>query len=172
VAEHRQGVRADPVSEQLSFYGDGPSLAQARAELMDELDEGTTCPCCGQHAQRYRWSLYSTACWMLIRLYEAGGVTEFVESKRVKRPGDGGSASHLWLWGLVEHEPDRRPDGGKSGWWRVTAAGERFIRGGSIPKYAYVYNGVVERHDGQLVTISDRLGHPFDWNDHMRGQSA
>lgn len=148
------------------------TLAEARAELQAGLMEGTKCPCCDQHAQIYRWSLYSTAARMLLRMYEAGGATEFVESKRVKRTGDGGSCSHLRLWGLVEQEAERRPDGGKSGWWRVTLPGEQFLMGATtIPKYAYVYNGEVLRYDGPPRTISDVMGHPFSWHEHMQAST-
>lgn len=155
---------------QLSF-DDDRSLAQAREQLLAELDDGTTCPCCHQHAQRYRWTLPGSAAGYLIRAYEIGGVTRFVESKQVKRRGEQAMPSICRFWDLLEEENDRRPDGGRSGWWRVTTAGERFVLGGWIPKYAYVYNGRVEWRDGPSVTIADRLGRPFDWNDHMRGQA-
>lgn len=156
---------------QLSFDDEfgGKTLAQARVELEEDLDDGTTCQCCEQHAQRYRWSLYRTAVWMLVRLYRRGGTTLFVPSKVVKRAGDGGSCSHLKLWGLVEHEPERRPDGGKSGLWRVTARGERFLLGQEpIPKYVWVYNGAVQRYEGSPKHVYDILDN-FDFREHMGG---
>jgi len=156
---------------QLTFDDDfddpGWTLAEARDWVLDQLDDGITCPCCGQHAQRYRWTLYRSAIDLLLNFYRVGGVTRFVESREVKGKTQG-SASHLAFWDLVEEENKRRPDGGKSGWWRVTPFGESFILdGASIRKYAYVYNREVERFDGPYVTISDRLGYPFNWRDHM-----
>jgi hypothetical protein len=153
---------------ELSPDGREVTLAEARLWLREHLDDGVRCPCCNQHAQIYRWSLYGSAARMLIRLWQAGGTVTFVESKAVKRPGDGGHTSQLALWSLVEHEPDRRPDGGKSGWWRVTGRGERFLKGQeTISKYAYVYDGVFLRHDGPQRNIEDVLGEPFDWREHM-----
>jgi hypothetical protein len=145
------------------------TLAQARIWLREHLDEGTYCPCCGQWAKIYRWSLYGTAARLLMRFYRAGGTGAFVESKAVKGISQG-SASHLAFWQLVEHEPDRRPDGGKSGWWRVTTQGEAFLQGRLlIPKYAYVYDGNVLRHDGDPTSVYNVLGEQFDWREHMEG---
>ena len=92
-------------------------LEEAKQWLRDRIDEGARCPCCTQYAQVYRWSLYSTAAAMLIRLYRVGGTESFVESKSVKHPGQGGDATRLRFWNLVEQEPERRQDGGRSGWW-------------------------------------------------------
>lgn len=155
-----------------TFDFDGPdpndwTLAEAQAWLLDQLDDGATCPCCDQHAQRYRWTLPGSAIKVLLRNYRVGGTTQFIESKTVKRVGQGGLHSILAMWDLVEEEKVRRPDGGKSGWWRVTGIGERFIQGGLIRKYAYIYDNRVSGHDGPWVSISDRLGEPFDWRQHM-----
>jgi hypothetical protein len=145
----------------------GDSLEAARIWLREMLDEGVICPCCGQRAQRYRWTLPGSAVRYLLRMYELGGTVGFVES-RLAKPAGTPQVSHIpAMWGLLEEERERRPDGGKSGWWRVTDVGERFIMGDPIPKYAYVYNGRVEGHDGSPQTISDRLGRPFNWHDHM-----
>ena len=154
---------------QLSIFGDngGTSLAEARDWLRERLNQGATCPCCEQYAKVYRWSLYGSAARLLVRFWHEGGTEEFVESKAVKGETQG-SASHLAFWSLVEHEPDRRPDGGKSGWWRVTAHGEGFIKSQeTIPKYAYVYDGRVLRLEGEARTISEVLKEPFDWREHM-----
>jgi hypothetical protein len=105
---------------------------------------------------------------MLIRLYQEGGTTEFIESKTVKQPGQGGDATRLAHWGLVEQESERRPDGGKSGFWRVTPLGERFLLGdATIPKYVYVYDGRALRSGGPQVSIRDALGKKFDYAELM-----
>lgn len=151
---------------------DGRTLAQARADLFAALDDGARCPCCDQHAQRYRWSLYATAARLLHRLHAEGGTERYVETKRHKGYGQG-DASRLRFWGLAEEEPDRRPDGGKSGWWRVTQLGEDFLAGrATIPKYVYVYNGTVlpphpDRPPGQQRTIRDVLGEHFDYRENV-----
>jgi hypothetical protein len=157
---------------QLTFDDGGYSgitLAEAREQLFAELRDGTTCPCCDQHAQEYRWSLYRRAIRMLERLYQIGGTDHYVESKRAKAPGDGGSFSHLRLWDLVVQENERRPDGGKSGYWRVTPLGEQFLRRQTrVPKYAWVYNGELLRREGEMLWITDIVD-DFDWRQHMGG---
>lgn len=147
------------------------TLEEAKEWLRERIDDGARCPCCTQYAQVYRWSLYGGAAAMLIRLYRAGGTVSFVESKSVKYPGQGGDVTRLRLWSLVEEEPERRADGGKSGYWRVTELGEQFVHGWTtIPKYAYVFDGRLLRVDGPPVDIVDALGTKFDYNQLMQGE--
>lgn len=141
------------------------TVARAREWLREQLEEGAQCPCCEQHAQEYRWSLYATAARLLVAIYRAGGTEEFVETKKHKGIGQG-DASRLRLWGLAEQEKERRADGGRSGWWRVTELGEAFILGAAtIPKYAYVYDGRLLRTEGDPTTIRDVLGVEFNYDD-------
>jgi len=155
---------------QLPLFDGGMSLEEAREWLRERAYDGARCPCCTQYAQVYRWSLYSTAAAMLIRLYRVGGVDEFVESKTVKYPGQGGDATRLRFWELVEQEPERRPDGGRSGWWRVTEQGRLFLLGATtIQKYAYVFDGRCLRFDGPPVSIRDALGTKFEYDALMGG---
>lgn len=149
------------------------TLAMARVWLQAHLDEGVTCPCCGQHAQRYRWSLYSTAIRALLLYRRLGGPSfEWVHTNELKELGHKGQgdANRLAAWALAESQ-GRREDGGKSGYWRVKPLGQEFIEGRKIPKYVFIYDGKVERFDTSTwVTIYDRMGHDFNWRDHMRGE--
>lgn len=147
----------------MTVFRDDMTLAEARDALRELVEEGHRCPCCTQYAKVYRWALYRGAIGFLSRLYRAGGTTEFVDSKLVKLPGQGGDGSRLRNFGLVEQESQRRPDGGKSGWWRVTAEGERFLRGQhAVPKYVYVYDNRVLRRDGPDVMARD-IDTDFDY---------
>lgn len=151
-------------------YPDSMPLADARDLLRKDVYEGVKCPLCTQHAQVYRWSLYGTAARVLIKLYRAGGVIDFVHSNTVKVAGNGGDCTRLAFWGLVEQEKARRADGGRSGFWRVTEGGESFVLNRKpIPKYAYVYNGRVLRIEGPPVTVYDALGKKFDYSELMQG---
>lgn len=148
----------------------GRSLSAVRRELADQLEEGSRCPCCDQHAQVYRWSLYATAARALIHLYRIGRTDTFVESKEVKLPGQGSRMSELRHWELVEQESERRPDGGKSGFWCVTPLGEEFVLGrATIPRYVYVYSGRVLWVGGEPRTIRDALGRRFNYDEMMAG---
>jgi len=152
--------------------GENMTLGEARRVLDAELKDGARCLCCGQYAQIHRWTLYGTAARLLVRLYAIGGTEEFVESKPIKRKGQGDGA-RLRYWGLAEEEKVRRPDGGKSGWWRVTPYGEDFILArATIPKYVYVYDNTVlpysDAHSqGGRHTISDVLKETFHYGDHI-----
>lgn len=145
------------------------TLAEAQERLRELAYEGHTCPCCTQFVKVYRWSLYGTAVAMLMHLYRAGGTTEYVESKVAKRGlRPNATPSELRHWGLVEQESERREDGGRSGWWRVTDLGERFVLGqATIPKYAWVYNGRCFKQGGEQVTVHDALGKSFHYGEIM-----
>ena len=148
------------------------TIQAAKQWLHARLDKGAECPVCTQHVQVYRWSLYSTAGHALILFYRLGGTTEFVHSSSLKALGHKGQgdASRLRNWGLLEEEKVRRPDGGRSGYWRVTALGEQFVKGvARVPKYAYVYNNRVLKLDGPNVSIKDVLGKKFDYAELMAG---
>jgi hypothetical protein len=147
---------------------DDVTLGEVREYVLSHADEGVECPACTQFVKIYRWSPYGSAVVQLIRLYQAGGTTEFVESKTVKRPGEGGEATRLRHWGLVERDDAVREDGGKSGFWRVTPLGEQFIlRQATIPKYVYTFNNQVLERGGPEVDIVECLGKKFDYNEMM-----
>lgn len=151
-------------------FSDDMTLGEARGRLRELVYHGERCPCCTQHAQVYRWSLYATAIRTLVALYRAGGTTRFVESKTVKIPGQGGDMSRLAHWHLVEQESVRRADGGRSGWWRVTPLGEEFLRGrATIPKYVYVFDGRRLKADGPELGIRECLGKKFSYDEMMAG---
>ena len=148
------------------------TLEEARIWLRAHLEDGARCFCCGQHAMIHRWTLYATAARLLVRLYSLGGTEEFIESKPIKGKGQG-DGTRLRYWGLAEEEKERRPDGGKSGFWRVLSYGEDFIFSrATIPQYVYIYDNTVlpyspKRPMGVRKTISDVLKEPFHYGDHM-----
>jgi hypothetical protein len=153
---------------------DAWTLGKAKEWLREKAEAGgERCPCCTQRAQVYRWSLYSTAVRALILFYRIGGTEEFTHSRVLKEHGHTGQgdASRLRYWGLLEEEPARKPDGGRSGFWRVTELGGQFVTGAvTAPKYAYVYDARVLRFDGDRVSVQDALGKNFDYREMMEGQ--
>lgn len=152
---------------------DGPSLREAREKLLVDRWEGVSCPCCGQMAKVYRRKINSSMARGLIAAYRENGLTFgwLQDVRRMQGETDNREESKLRYWGLMEEEPERRPDGGRSGWWRVTSEGEAFVRGQiRVPKYAFLYDGFCLRLDhGEMVTISDALGTPFNYDDLMKG---
>lgn len=152
---------------------DNTPLGTARRWLRDRVDEGERCPCCTQLAKVYRRALNAGMARALIAMYRAGG-TDWIHKPTVLK-GLGSAArdeSILRYWGLLEEEKDRRPDGGRSGWWRVTDAGEEFVLGATtVPKHARIYDGRCLGLDPEsYISIKDALGNKFDYDALMRGE--
>lgn len=158
-------------------YPDTMNVAEARAKLKELIKKppATICPCCSRPALIHRWSLYGTAARaLMIFVYELGATEKFVHSKELKRFSAGqGDCSRLSHWGLAVEENERRPDGGKSGWWMVTPFGAAFAdesTGTTIPKTAYVYAGVCLKVSGPPVGIRQALGTKFNYEAMVRGE--
>lgn len=146
------------------------SLEEARAWLRERVDEGERCPCCTQFAKVYKRSINSTMARGLIDIYRASG-QEWCHVRTLRRrsgAGDNREESKLRYWGLVEEESERREDGGRSGWWRVTPVGQQFVLGQlHVAKYAHIYDGRCLRLSGPLVTIRQALGSRFNYDELM-----
>lgn len=149
------------------------TLEAARADLREHLlaGEAVPCPCCTQLAKIYRRRIHSTMARNLVAMYRTAPpdgwvhVPTLVSSLGVRNGGDEGKLAH---WGLIEAATERRDDGGKSGWWKLTNLGRSFARNTvSVPKYAVLYDGNLQRLEGELVTVDDCLGERFDYRELM-----
>lgn len=148
------------------FAEDMPLLA-ARNLLRTMADAGATCPCCTQNVKVYKRTITANMARMLIRMYRAaGGSYVYLPDLR-----DGNSAMDQTVmqhWGLIEELKEKREDGGRIGWWRVTHKGAKFLLGEeAVPKHAKVYNGRCLGHAGALMTIYDALGTKFNYEELM-----
>src|SRR5215467_5404432 len=105
-------------------FSQSMSLGAARRELRKLVEDGTTCPCCTQRAQVYHRQVHASMARTLIRMYRialrqlAAGGEDWVYLPDV--PQKSRDATGMAWWGLIEEERERRPDGGRAGWWRVT----------------------------------------------------
>lgn len=143
------------------------SLEDAKKWLKTRLSEGEKCPCCSQFAKIYRRKIHSTMAASIISMYRSGGLG-WVHVPSVA--GDACEAGKLRYWGLVEEERERRPDGGRSGWWRVTELGGSFVRAELlVKKYALIYDGRCLGLEGEMISIRDSLGSRFSYEDLMVG---
>lgn len=145
-------------------------LDEAKAWLRARLATGARCPCCDQRAQMYRRPIGAAMAALLIRAWRLHGTEPFhlptLDGTR------GGDASKLRYWGLLVEEGDSRPDGGRAGWWHVTARGAAFIAGDlAVPRYALVYDSRPFGLDGPAVTVRDALGTRFDYEALLRGDA-
>ena len=157
-------------------------LKEARDWLRERLGNGARCPCCTQMAKVYWRPINTGMAQSAIRLYrwqrEHPGQFAHLPTVLGRRSAE---EAKLRYWGLVEEEASLRPDGGRTGYWRLTEPGVALVRGQlKVPRYVRVYDGRAlgppqpagksgePRPD---VTIIAALGTDFDYHALMRGES-
>lgn len=104
----------------------------------------------------------------LLRMYREHG-HEYAHVASLEHVStSGGEFAGLARWELVEELQEKRPDGGRAGWWRITDLGEQFVLDQlRVPKYVHIYANRVLGHSGDLVGIRDALGHRFNYTELM-----
>lgn len=152
----------------MSTYEPTMTLAEARKQLRDEVEDGATCPTCTQKAKVYRRRIHHTLAVSLIKLHRLGGTKDWVHvASQIGPACELGKARY---WGLVEEQKYRKEDGGRSGWWRLTSKGQDFVLGRiTIPTYARIYDGRCLNLVGERVDIHDCLPSGFNYNNLMAG---
>jgi hypothetical protein len=143
------------------------SLEEARAWLRERIDDGAKCPCCTQLAKVYRRKITSGMAQALIVMWRVHGDAYF-HLPSISDRWRSRDESFLRFWGLIEEATEKRDDGGRAGWWRVTPLGVAFVRGRErVPKYARIYDGRRLSLEGELISIFDALGERFDYRELM-----
>jgi hypothetical protein len=146
---------------------DDITLGEARAWLLDRVEAGACCPVCTQLAKVYdNRQINAGMAVSLIKMYRVGG-TDWVHVPTMvgARSREEGKLAY---WDLVEEATEKRPDGGRAGWWRITPRGERFtLNELRVPKYARVYDNRVLGFRGEPISIVDALKNKFDYNELM-----
>lgn len=149
------------------------TLAQARQQVVDALDDGSTCPCCQQFAKRYKRKLYAAMArwliWLVSQHRRNGGqwVDVNLDTAHEYRKG-GGDFAKLAHWGLIQAKPNDDPDKRSSGLWRPTELGLGFVHGSvRVPTHVYLFNNEVSRFSDSEFGIEGALGEGFDWREVM-----
>lgn len=160
-----------PVTFQLPVERKTGLLTRHQRELAHRTTQksGGECPCCGQHAQVYRRSIYKRMAkvmlWLVDEFQKTGEWITLKEGPLFR----GGDNAKLAYWNLVQTRTLRRTIEGhtrSSGQWMPTPSGIRFAKKkGVVPKYAYVYNGEVVGYSEEMVTIADCLEGDFDYSE-------
>lgn len=154
----------------------GESLAEARARVLANLDEGIECPCCDRRAKRYWRSIYHMQCVRMARLYRlmlARPDVYYFDLADLDRNAH--EIATLLHWGLVEAEeltPEEKAqlERKSRGRWRLTPDGILFLRGQlSLPKYAVIYNDAVQFFSGDNVLVDACLKKKFSYAELMDG---
>lgn len=152
---------------------DPTTLDEARARFRRDLDDGTTCPCCQKHGQRYRRGLNSTMVRELIWLVNASGPTRRWVNVSEEAPAHVHRSRQLpstAFWHLTEHKPNDDPTKASSGIWRPTEAGVAFVhRTLKVPKYVHEYGSTPERWSGPSIGVIEALRGRFDYGELMSG---
>lgn len=155
----------------MTDFPENTPLNEVIAWLEERLDQGTECPACGQHVQRYRRKLDSGMARVLIQMYQRQKAPDrWVHIPSLGTPG--GDPIKNRHWGLIEKRDEVRDDGSpRAGWWRLTDLGIRFVEGQvRIAKYAYLYSGICTGlDDSEMISITDALGTRFNYDELMRG---
>ncbi len=161
------------------------TVKDARKKLISELDEGTTCPCCGRFAKRYVRRLNGPMAAVLVYMLREGrrqahlGARPWlhVESmlRRHKAPTSlRGDFAKLRHWNLIEQKPaDESEDKGpRSGIWRLTPFGMNFVdRRVTVPERVSIWNGQATAIHSFKTSIDMALrSGGFSWSDIMRAK--
>jgi hypothetical protein len=150
------------------------TLGEAKDWLRERLHDGACCPLCTQFAKIYRRKINSGMARALIALYRASLAADDLDATHhlaslARWTHEG---AQLAWWGLIEQDPDeRREDGGRSSWYRLTATGVWFVRDQiRLPKYVEIYDGLPRKLDlSEQASIVDALGTKFDYRELMEG---
>ncbi len=155
------------------------TVKEVRDLLRQAAVDGANCPCCKQRVKVYRRLLISMNARALIAMHvESGRDWVHIPTLMRRRLSDvahrGGYVTMSQHWGLIEEATDeRRGDGGRRGWWRLTDAGESFVLHGlRVPRVARIYNGRclgLDVSEG-YVSIQDVLGTDFDLQQQLTGR--
>lgn len=148
------------------------TIAESREWIDAHREDGVSCPSCDQYAKVYRRKISSSIAEVLIAMHNESKRTgqEFVHVPSLKAKNSREVSKLVW-WGFVEEQKELREDGGRAGYWRVTEAGELWLKNiTTAPKYAVTYNNkLLEMTDDEQVSIVDALGTKFNYSDLMAG---
>lgn len=148
---------------------DFQTLGQAKTWLRQRIHDGEKCPCCGQMAKIYRRRIHHTIARSLIQVYTLGkkrGAHGWVHVPTAIGPAcEVGKARY---WSLIEEAAEKRKDGGRAGWWRLTDNGKAFVEGRvKIRTHALIYDSRCLGMEGEYVSIQDALGSKFSYEELM-----
>jgi hypothetical protein len=147
------------------------SLKEAQGWLREQVDDGARCPCCTQLAKVYRRRIHHTIAKSLIAVYQLATPQN---EGWVHVPSQISPACEIGkarYWGLIEESTTPRGDGGRAGWWRLTAKGVAFVEGREgVRRIARIYDSRCLGFDGEFIYIAQALGSKFNYAELMAGQ--
>lgn len=144
----------------LKHVWDNLTVRDVRNKLVARLrayvtDDGIICPCCGQHVELQRRSLYAGMARVLEHMLAHGATYPYdtwcyAEAIRASVGMPGGDWCKARHCGLIEESPANKHN------WRLTALGEQFVTTRvSVPRYALTYNDTCYKLDGPAIYITE-----------------
>jgi hypothetical protein len=136
--------------------------------LMNGLDNGTSCPCCGQFAKVYKRKMRSDMAhwliWLVLKCRDSEDGWADVRQATV-RNGDYAKTAH---WGLAVQKMNQDTSKKNSGLWRPTDLGVQFVECRlKVPSHVHLYDNSVVGWSDKMVTVVEALGEHFNYQELM-----
>lgn len=156
-------------------------LVVAQYDLMEKVHDGANCPCCGRHTKVYERPLNATMAmgiyWLVTASQCVEGVFSWVDvpARAPKEILRSNQYQSLRWWGLIERPCETEIKGSrlkKTGLWRPTLKGVRFVRGEiQVPRKAVTLFGEVVGYSEEKIGIRGALEEMFDYAQAMSSVS-
>jgi hypothetical protein len=160
-----------------SLQWENETLIEARRRCEYELEDGTSCPLCGQTLKLYKRILECIMVRGLMWLVQQAGEQRAWVHVHDKSVGPswlrakGGSFAKLAHWGFIEQAENE--DGSKktSGVWRPTQKGVDFVSCRiQVPSHVHLLLNTVVGWSERQVYVYEMLSARFDYQKLMRGE--
>lgn len=153
----------------MADFTDELTLREARELLRPLAREGHKCPLCTQFVKIYRRQINATMARNLIIAFQRHEYQPFhlaeLDGRGDKREAD---FAKLRFWGLIHEEDERREDGGRAGYWRISALGSCWIYDETtVSRYALIFDNRLLGHEGEPWSVRQALGTKFDYAELM-----
>ena len=149
------------------------TVTEARSRLLASRFTGTLCPVCSRHYQARRRTITGSMAHALVAIcqrvkvgdkFHLPSLLEAAAADDASWPSarQGGDASKLYYWRLLERPTAQRGRRAGAGIWILTASGLAFARGKyKVPRYAIIEARQLVGHEGGEVDIFDIIDKKF-----------
>lgn len=153
------------------------TIEEAKIYLRENFNDGTECPCCGQHVKLYKRKINSTMALglcLIVKQKEIGEEFHLLDFfKAIKNVPSGivGDIPKLRFWGFIEPKKETQKDGNpNSGYYSLTEAGKLFASNRTkVNKYLFLYKNKIREKSDETTFISDCFKDKFNYDELMSG---
>lgn len=145
------------------------TIADGKQFLRNGWQQGVNCPCCGQLVKLYDRKLNSGMAIFLLGLYGSTFEGNFEHASTVLVGTKSLDYSVLRHWRLIEEDNRLVAGKRKSGFWRVSERGRKFVEAKiTVPSHVKLFNNKLVGFSEDRISITQALGKNFDYNEVMR----